>query len=69
MEFDWLTFLDAIGLVFIVEGIMPFIRPESFRRYLEAMQRQPDHQIRLMGFISMIFGVVILYIVRWFFEV
>ncbi len=68
MNFDWVTFLDAIALVFIIEGVLPFIRPESFKRYLDAMRKQPDLSLRIIGLVSMVIGSVILYLVRVFFE-
>lgn len=69
LGFEWITFLDAIALVFIIEGIMPFIKPEAFRKYLETMQKQSDSFIRIMGFVSMLFGLVVLYLVRLIFEI
>lgn len=69
IDFEWVTFLDAIALVFIIEGIMPFIRPESFRKYLETMQKQSDSFIRIMGFVSMLFGLLVLYLVRLIFDI
>lgn len=68
MDFDWITFLDAIALVFIIEGILPFIKPESFKRYLETMRAQSDFSLRIIGLVSMAIGSVILYFVRFFFE-
>lgn len=67
MDFEWVTFLDAIALVFIIEGIMPFIRPSAFRKYVESMQQQPDSFLRIMGLVSMVLGLIILYLVRIFF--
>lgn len=66
MDFEWITFLDAVALVFIIEGILPFIKPDAFRKYLETMNKQNDSFLRIMGFISMLMGVVILYLVRLF---
>lgn len=69
LGFEWITFLDAIALVFIIEGILPFIKPEAFRKYLETMQKQSDNFIRVMGFVSMVFGLIVLYLVRIIFEI
>lgn len=69
MDFDWVTFLDAVALVLIIEGVLPFIKPESFRKYLDTLRSQPDTSLRIIGFCSMIFGSAILYLVRLFFEV
>lgn len=68
MDFEWITFLDAIALVFIIEGIMPFMMPEIFRKYMESMKSQPDMALRIIGLVSMVLGCVILYLVRIFFD-
>lgn len=68
MDCDWLTFIDAIALVFIIEGIMPFLRPESYKRYMQIMCQQSDGSIRIFGLVSMIIGCGVLYLVRLFFD-
>lgn len=70
MDLDWwMTFLDAIALVFIIEGIMPFIKPDAFRRYLDIMRGQSDNFLRILGLVMMLFGLLVLYLVRLMFEV
>lgn len=69
MNFEWITFLDALALVFIIEGIMPFIKPNMFRKYLDSMNKQNDSFLRIMGFVSMILGLLLLYLVRIMFDV
>lgn len=69
MDFDWIKFIDAFALVFIIEGIMPFIKPDAFKKYLDAMRGQPDNFLRIMGLISMLFGLLVLTLVRIFFDI
>lgn len=57
-------FLAALALVFIFEGIMPFLSPNRWRNLLKAIEGQPDKMLRVIGFMSMSFGVLLLYFVR-----
>ncbi len=50
----------AIALVFIVEGLLPFLNPAAWRRVFERALRLSDEQIRLLGLSSLAVGVVIL---------
>jgi hypothetical protein len=60
----WHDILVAIALVLVIEGIWPFLAPKIMRRQLLNMARQNDHVLRLTGLITMIFGVILLYIVN-----
>ncbi|WP_292441665.1 DUF2065 domain-containing protein [Methylophaga sp.] len=51
----------AMALMLIIEGIMPFLSPQNFKRALLQMAAMPDRQIRLIGFFSMIAGLFFLY--------
>lgn len=54
----------AIALVFIIEGLLPFISPNRFRKLLVMADQMDDKIIRNIGLGSMAFGVVLLYIVH-----
>jgi uncharacterized protein YjeT (DUF2065 family) len=60
----WQILPVAIALVFIIEGLLPFISPNRWRALLAMSQRMDDHVIRNVGLGSMLFGVVILYLVH-----
>jgi uncharacterized protein YjeT (DUF2065 family) len=60
----WSVLLPAIALVFVIEGIMPFLSPAVWRRTLLSISDMEDGSLRIMGFISMIFGILLLYLVR-----
>jgi len=51
----------ALALMLVIEGIMPFINPNAFRRALLQMANMQDLQLRTIGLFSMILGVVLLY--------
>jgi uncharacterized protein len=57
----WQVLPVAIALVFIVEGMLPFISPNRWREMLAVAARMDDRMIRNIGLGSMLFGVVILY--------
>jgi uncharacterized protein YjeT (DUF2065 family) len=60
----WQDLLAALALVLVIEGMVPFLNPQSLRRMLEMASQVDDRTLRIMGFVSMLFGVVMLYIVR-----
>jgi uncharacterized protein YjeT (DUF2065 family) len=57
----WQVFPIAVALVFILEGMLPFISPNRWRAMLAAVEQIDDRTIRSIGLASMLFGVVILY--------
>ena len=48
----------------IIEGMLPFISPRTYRRMVAEIARLGDNQIRNVGLVVMIIGVVVLFIVR-----
>ena len=53
-------FLAAFALMLVVEGVLPFLSPSSWRNVFERATRMTDGQIRFLGLTSMIAGVVML---------
>ncbi|KOR31971.1 hypothetical protein TI05_10225 [Achromatium sp. WMS3] len=60
----WKDFLVAVCLMMVLEGIWPFLDPASMRRALLNITEQEDQVLRIMGFISMLAGVVLLHIIN-----
>lgn len=58
-------FLCVLGMVFIIEGLPYFAFPERIKRYLMKLAEVPDSTLRLMGFISMAAGLLLVYFGRW----
>lgn len=54
----------AIALVFIIEGLLPFISPGRWRKLLVMVDQMEDKVIRNIGLGSMLFGVFLLYMVH-----
>ena len=57
----WQELGIAIALLLVIEGILPFLNPSLFRQTLEQMQQLPDQHLRVMGLVSMVLGVLLLY--------
>jgi uncharacterized protein len=54
----------ALALLLVLEGLMPAINPEGWRRMFEQILRMPDHQIRGIGLASMLAGLILLWVVQ-----
>lgn len=60
----WENLLIALSLVLVIEGIWPFLNPAGMRRALLMIADQDDAALRMMGLVSMVIGVVTLYLVN-----
>nr|VFK38748.1 MAG: hypothetical protein BECKSD772F_GA0070984_102717 [Candidatus Kentron sp. SD]VFK43419.1 MAG: hypothetical protein BECKSD772E_GA0070983_102516 [Candidatus Kentron sp. SD]VFK78847.1 MAG: hypothetical protein BECKSD772D_GA0070982_102716 [Candidatus Kentron sp. SD] len=60
----WHNFLVALSLVLVIEGIMPFLSPERTRGTLEMMLQMSNGALRSTGLVSMVIGVILLYILK-----
>jgi len=56
--------LTALALILVIEGILPFLRPDGMRLALEQMARLDNRQMRILGLVSMVTGVILLYLIR-----
>lgn len=54
-------FFKALGLVFVLEGIMPFLGPRLWRRIMQQMMIQNDKSLRMFGLVSMLIGLSVVY--------
>ncbi len=57
-------FLAALGLVFVVEGLVFAAFQEAAKRAVVAMTQTPDQRLRSVGILSAVFGLVVLWLVR-----
>ncbi len=58
------TLLVAIGLMLVIEGLLPFISPRVWRETFRRVTELADGQIRFIGLSSLVLGVVLLTIFR-----
>ena len=54
----------AFCLVLVIEGVLPFLYPQRWRKLVEQLAKVDNTTLRLIGLISMLLGVVGLYLVR-----
>ena len=60
----WNEILVALALVMVFEGLLPFLKPDAMRRAWISMAAMDDRSLRVTGFVSMLIGVFLLYLVR-----
>ena len=60
----WNDLLVACALVLIIEGILPFVSPNTLRKVWQNISTMSDQSLRIMGLVSMLAGVVLLTIFR-----
>ena len=64
MSIAWPDFAAALGLLLVIEGLLPFLNPAGMRRVLAAVSGQTDKALRIAGAASMLAGVVVLWLIR-----
>ena len=60
MNIDWSFLLSALGLAFILEGIPYFLFSERMPRILITIIERGPRQLRILGLIAMIFGLLLI---------
>ncbi len=58
----WEELGKAVCLMLVLEGMIPFLYPTRWRRLVASLALVSDRQLRIMGFISMVLGVGLLYL-------
>jgi uncharacterized protein YjeT (DUF2065 family) len=54
------SFLAACALVLVLEGLLPFLAPRTWREAFRRLTELSDGQLRFVGLISIAIGVVVL---------
>jgi uncharacterized protein YjeT (DUF2065 family) len=60
----WQDLFSALALVLIIEGIVPFISPETLRNTYKRITEMNDRTVRVSGLVSMMAGVIFLTLIR-----
>ncbi|HEY6898343.1 MAG TPA: DUF2065 domain-containing protein [Rhodocyclaceae bacterium] len=58
------SLLLALGLMLVVEGILPFIAPKVWRETFIRVTAFKDGQLRFLGMASMLLGLILLWVSR-----
>jgi uncharacterized protein len=56
----WENFLVGLSLLLVFEGLMPFAMPNKWRAAILSIAALKPSQIRIIGFVSMISGLLLL---------
>jgi uncharacterized protein YjeT (DUF2065 family) len=56
--------LGAVALMLVLEGLLPFVSPASWRSVFERATQLSDGQIRFLGLSCMVLGLLLLAV--WF---
>lgn len=56
------TLLGALALMFVLEGLLPFLSPKSWREMFERATKLSDGQLRFIGLGSIVVGVLLMLI-------
>lgn len=57
---SWSLLLIAVGMMFVLEGLLPFVSPERWRAVVERAAKLSDGQLRFLGLTSLVLGCGIL---------
>jgi hypothetical protein len=60
----WHDLWVALALLFVIEGVWPFLNPGGMRKALLSIAAQDDRSLRTAGLISMMAGLALLYVVN-----
>lgn len=60
----WQDLWVALALVMVIEGILPFVNPNGFRKMMRMVAEMDDKSLRNGGLVSMLAGLLLLYLVR-----
>ncbi len=59
---DW--WWAALGLMLLLEGLMPLVSPASWRELFAKLVRLTDGQLRFVGLCSVLLGALVLAVSR-----
>ena len=59
---DGSTWLAALGLALIIEGLLPFIAPSAWRQAFTQLMQMADGQLRVFGLVAVGGGLLLLWL-------
>ncbi|MEM7431359.1 MAG: DUF2065 family protein [Pseudomonadota bacterium] len=60
----WSELLTAVALVFVIEGLLPFVAPNRYKQLVAQIVSLPEGSLRMFGLAAISVGVVLLTILR-----
>jgi uncharacterized protein len=61
---QWGDLLSAVSILLVLEGLLPFLNPTATRRAFAQLSQIGERELRIAGFISMLAGLALLFLVR-----
>ena len=58
------SLLVAFALMLLLEGVLPFLAPAAWRETFRRLTQLTDGQIRFLGLVSMLIGLLLLLVFR-----
>lgn len=59
---DWHDLINAVALLLILEGLLPFVSPASIKKLYKTMMETPESSLRMIGLASIVAGLALLYL-------
>ena len=56
--------LTAFALFLVIEGMIPFVGPRLYRQIVAQMSELSDNHLRVVGLVTMISGIGLLFLAR-----
>ncbi|RDX38164.1 DUF2065 family protein [Kangiella sp. HD9-110m-PIT-SAG07] len=60
MSQEWLI---ALGLVLVLEGLIPVLAPKAWKKMVSDMASRPDGQLRVIGLVLMLLGLTWVFLI------
>jgi uncharacterized protein YjeT (DUF2065 family) len=60
----WTEIFTAVALLLVIEGMLPLVHPDWYKQMVARVARLSDNQLRNVGLVAMIAGLLMLFIVR-----
>lgn len=61
---EWNDLFAALALYLVIEGMLPFASPASWRKSLAMISQLSDSQLRIFGLTVIVAGLALLLVVR-----
>ena len=58
---DGATWLAALGLALILEGLLPCVAPRAWRQAFSQLMQMRDGQVRFFGLLALLGGLALLW--------
>lgn len=56
------SLLTALGLMLVLEGLMPLLLPQSWREAFQRLMAFKDGQLRFVGLLSVLTGLLLIWV-------